>query len=100
MPLSDADWRAAEPRESFIDLVYDVFADRERAYSAEELFKEIDVGRFSGETDEMVDEFETALELLVHEGALEKRMYAEGDGSAGRTTYYRVAGAGTADVGG
>ena len=83
MPLTDDEWREAEPRESFVDIVYDVFAGRDAAYSAEELFEEVDVAP-------MVEEFETALEILVHEDALEKRMYpAHGDDDE-QVTYYRA----------
>ena len=85
MPLTDDEWREAEPRESFVDIVYDVFADRDEAYSAEELYDEIGSGL-------MVEEFETALEILVHEGALEKRMYPAH--SDDQVTYYRAADAG------
>ena len=87
MPLSDAEWRDAESRESFVDIVYDVFVDRGEAYSAEELYEEIG-------SKLMVEEFETALEILVHEGALEKRLYPPDDDPDEQVTYYRVSDAG------
>ncbi len=88
MPLSDAEWRDAEPRESFVDIVYDVYAKRGGAYSAEELYEEIDSAL-------MVEEFETALEILVHEGALEKRLYPPDEEPDEQVTYYRASDAGT-----
>ena len=83
VPLSDAEWREAEPRESFVDIVYDVFADGDQAYSAEELFDELDDAS-------MVEAFETALEVLVHEGALEKRLYPADEDPDDQVTYYRA----------
>ena len=70
-----------------MDIVYDVFADREEAYSAEELFEEIDAPL-------MVEEFEMALEILVHEGMLEKRLFPADEEPDDQVTYYRVDDAG------
>jgi hypothetical protein len=90
MPLDDAEWRDAEVRESLIDLVYDVFEQRSPlAYSAEEIFDEFDdLGLHWDTAEEVADEFEFALEVLVHEGRMEKRIAVDDDGD--QRTYYRA----------
>lgn len=67
--------------------MYEVFAGRGEAYSAEELFEEVDAPL-------MVEEFETALEDTRPRGALEKRMYPAHADDDERVTYYRASDAG------
>ncbi|WP_101294935.1 hypothetical protein [Halegenticoccus soli] len=88
MPLTEADWNRAEPRESFVTLVYEVFESRApEAYSAEELFDEMDTSRFGSDAEDVAGQFDLALELLVYEGKLEKRVRVD-DGD--ETTFYRA----------
>jgi hypothetical protein len=100
MPLTDDQWKQAEPDDSVIALVYGFLeSEKPTAYSIEEMFSRAeanvqsdssstweDVGALLGEQS-AEDEYRWAFEYLVHAGELEKRTAVD-DGE--RVEFYRA----------